>query len=227
MLFMANRAYASIFCREFSEQVELQRFFELLSTIPFSSSRPGFSELLIRAVDPSEAPLRELDLRSSPLDAAAIVEIAQESLHSDVAYEIEAHWDLWVFNVSTLRWEQQPQPIEIICYGEEFDEGAWQQNGHFQMDIGFEHLFTGHAHLLGSPRHEPSGPEHPAEAAFLSLMNAPGKREEYQERTRENIRKLLDWTEHIETRIPVQKLWLWSEGEENFEARLEDILAAS
>jgi hypothetical protein len=223
---MANRAYVSIFCRDFSETAQLQRFFELLSTVPFSSSRPGFSDLVIRAVSLSETPVRELDLRASPLDAAGVIEIAQETLHGDMAYETEAHWDLWVFNVSNLRWEQQPQPLEIVSYGEEFDERAWQDSGHFQIGIGFEHLFTGHAGLLGTPGHGRPEPQHPAEAAFLSLMNAPGKLEQYHEKTRSNIRQLLDWTEQIERRMPVQKLQLWSEGEENFEARLGGILAA-
>ena len=48
----------------------------------------------------------------------------------------------------------------------------------------------------------------------------------YQEKTRENIRTLLDWVRKIEKAGPVDRIRLWSEGEENFEARLEDILVA-
>ncbi len=48
----------------------------------------------------------------------------------------------------------------------------------------------------------------------------------YQEKTRENIKALFDWVRRIEKALPVAKLRLWSEGEENFEARLEEILAA-
>ena len=47
----------------------------------------------------------------------------------------------------------------------------------------------------------------------------------YHERTRENIRKLLDWMQRIERTLPVDRALLWSEGEENFEARIEEILA--
>ena len=48
----------------------------------------------------------------------------------------------------------------------------------------------------------------------------------YQEKTRENIKRLFGWVRKIEDSLPVAKLKLWSEGEENFEARLEEILAA-
>jgi hypothetical protein len=48
----------------------------------------------------------------------------------------------------------------------------------------------------------------------------------YHEKTRENVRKLLDWVRRIEKAVAVEHLRLWSEGEENFEARLEEILAA-
>ena len=48
----------------------------------------------------------------------------------------------------------------------------------------------------------------------------------YYEKTRENIKKLFDWVRRIEQALPVAKLHLWSEGEENFEARLDEILAA-
>jgi hypothetical protein len=48
----------------------------------------------------------------------------------------------------------------------------------------------------------------------------------YQEKTRENVRKLFDWVRRIEKAVSVEHIRLWSEGEENFEARLEEILAA-
>jgi hypothetical protein len=57
-------------------------------------------------------------------------------------------------------------------------------------------------------------------------MAWPENLEVYQEKTRENIRKVLEWTRHIEKALPVAQIRLWSEGEENFEARLEEILAA-
>jgi hypothetical protein len=48
---------------------------------------------------------------------------------------------------------------------------------------------------------------------------------EYQEKTRENIQQLMGWMRTVEETLPVERVRLWSEGEENFEARLDEILA--
>jgi hypothetical protein len=47
---------------------------------------------------------------------------------------------------------------------------------------------------------------------------------QYHQKTRENIQKLFAWVEAVEHALPVQRSELWSEGEENFEARLDAIL---
>jgi hypothetical protein len=222
---MANRAYASLWFRDFSESTQLERFGQFLGTVPYSATRPGFTQLVIRAVDAAEAPVREHDLRSMPLDAASIIELSSESLHADSAYETEAYWDLWVYDMGSSKWRSVPQPLEIFCYGEDYDDRTWQDNGHVQVDIGFEHLFTGHAGLLGFRRDRAEQPQHPAETDFLTAMAEPAKLEEYQDKTRANIRKLLDWMQRVEAQVPAERLQLWSEGEDNFEARVEEILA--
>ncbi len=222
---MANRAYASIWTREFSEATMLEQFERLLGTVPFSAARPGFTELVIRAAGPTETALIERDLRSQLLDAAAVAEMAGESLHADSAFEVSTHWDLWEFDAGLARWQLRPQPLGIFCHGEEYDGGIYTEAGHFQVDIGFEHLFTGHAGLLAASAVKVARPEHPAEAAFLARMTQPENLREYHQKTRENIQKLMDWVRVIEQALPVERYLLWSEGEENFEARMDEILA--
>ena len=150
MLSMANRAYASVWCNGFSEATMLDFFETLLATVPFSNERPGFTQLVIRAVNPSEAPLLERDLRGRPLSASELVEIVREYLNADSSYEAQAFWDLWLYDVGEARWQLRPQRLEIICLGEEYEDGACRDAGHFLVDVGFEHLFTGHAGLLAS-----------------------------------------------------------------------------
>lgn len=48
----------------------------------------------------------------------------------------------------------------------------------------------------------------------------------YQEKTQENVRVLQDWMHKAQMALPVEKFVLWSEGKDNFEARLDEILAA-
>jgi hypothetical protein len=56
-------------------------------------------------------------------------------------------------------------------------------------------------------------------------MAAGGNLKEYHAKTRENIQQLFTWVEAMQKALPVERSELWSEGEENFEARLDAILA--
>jgi hypothetical protein len=223
---MSNQSYLSVWYAGLPEELILERFSAFLATVPFSATKPGFTHLTIRAVSASEIPILEQDLRQMPLDVAGIIEIARDHLNSDCAYEVGCFWDLSIFDAGTGKWKVEPQPLEISCYGQDYDDEFWRQNGHAQINFGFEHFFTGHAGLLGFRRDFRAPAQSPEEARFLEAMAWPEILERYHDETRKNIRKLLDWIRRIENAVPVDHIRLWSEGEENFEARIEEILAA-
>jgi hypothetical protein len=226
---VGHRAYLSVWCREFPETTLPFTFQNFLETVPASKSRPGFTQLSIRAVRYAEPPLIEHDLRAEPLDAAGIVAAATEILHDDISYEVEAHWDLWTYDEKNQAWQLGPQRLEIVCQAEQFDDGAWEQSGHFSVDLGFEDLFTGQENLLGSggagllvmPASEQS-----SEKEFFQFLAQPGRLREYRENTRRNAACLQDWVGRIFSALPVAGVRLWSEGEESFEDRVDAILAA-
>ena len=222
---MANQAYLDVWCKDFSEQRMADQLGAFLATVPFSTTRPGFTHLTVRAVDSSETPLLEDDLRPAPLDANGIIEIIGEHVHSDASYEVRSHWDLWEFDAASAKWANGPEGLEIFCHGEDYDDAFWRENGHLQVNLGFEHLFTGHAGLLGIRQVGKAAAESAEEARFMEAMVWPENLQAYHEKTRHNIRKLLDWVRRIEKAIQVKQVKLWSEGEENFEARMEEILA--
>lgn len=222
---MANQAYLGVWCKDFSEQRMIEQFGAFLGAVPFSTTRPGFTHLTIRAVDASETPIVEDDLRAAPLDADGIIGIIGDHVHSDGSYEVRAHWDLWEFEPVSAKWTNGPQGLDIYCHGEDYDDGFWRENGHIQVNLGFEHLFTGHAGLLGIRQVGNAAAESSEEARFLEAMAWPQNLQAYHEKTCENIRKLLDWVRRIEKVVQVEQVRLWSEGEENFEARMEEILA--
>jgi len=223
---MANLSYLSVWCRDFPEDRILERFGAFLQTVPLSATKPGFTYLTIRAVDASEQPVLEQDLRGMPLDTPGIIEISQDHLHSDCAYEVSCAWDLAVFDAANGKSKIEPQPLEISCCGEDYDDNFWREGGHFAVNLGLEHFFTGHAGLLGMRPGGPTPPQGAEEARFLEAMAWPENLEKYQEKTRENIRKLLDWVHRVQVALPVEQVRLWSEGEENFEERLEEIVTA-
>ena len=234
---MANRAYAALWLRASTGEREMRRderlaqFEQLLRTVPFARTQQGFRSLVIRALDPSETPVADHDLRTSPATSLEVVELAREHAHPDTAFEVEAYWDLWVRDPESGLWSEQPQKLEIIAHGPEYDGGVAMQEGDFLADLGFEHLFTGHAHLLAAragagARTDSSAPVHPEEARFFAVMTRPENLREYREKTSENIRRLMNWVRAAETAVPAQRSRMWSEGEENFEARLDEILTA-
>ena len=147
---MANQAYASVWCRGFDEETMLALFETLLETVPSSKSWPGFSWLVIRAVDPVEAPLEERDLRAFPPTASELMEIARDHLHADCCYEVQANWDLWMYDLSPGRWKQGAERLELICNGTEYSDGIFAQEGHFLIELGMEHLLDRKSTRLNS-----------------------------------------------------------------------------
>jgi hypothetical protein len=222
---MPNRAYASIWIRDFNEGNMLTHFEHFLASAPLSPKPLSYTELVIRAVNFTEPPLEEHDLRGQAFTPAEIIEIAREDHSDDVSYEVSARWDLWIRDMEAASWKKNAERLVLCCNGLRYDDGIFAESGHLMADLGFEHLFTGHAGLLTSEDGRGAEPAHPDEARFLMWMSQPQNLCEYQEKTRENIQKLMGWMRTVEETMPVERFRLWSEGEENFEARLDEILA--
>lgn len=223
---MANRAYLRVWTRDFSEQTMIAEFARFLTTAPLSPSENSFSELVIQPVDGTETPVAAWDLRPLKFGPPEVAAAAMQSLHADSAYIVSAKWDLWGLDLETLKWKREPRLLQLTCIGPEYDSGIAVSEGHFVADLGFEHYFTGHAGLLspGAATNPFDSSDHPLEHTFSRWMAAEGNRKEYHAKTRENIQQLFNWVEAVEQALPVERSELWSEGEENFEARLDAIL---
>ena len=235
-MLMANHAYLRVWTRDFSLEKMIPEFARFLTTAPLSSAHDTFDELIVQAVDPGESPIAEWDLRPLHAGPAEVAAMAAQHLHSDTAYIASATWDLWAFDIDTLKWQGKPQPLELSCHGLDYDDRIAASAGHFQADLGFEHFFTGHGRLLtpatADHSSEPALPsnsfhssEHPVEHTFRQWMAASNNLKEYHAKTRENIQQLFRWVDAIERALPVERTELWSEGEDNMEARLDEILA--
>lgn len=249
---MGNHTYLSLWLEDPSENGLLENFQRFLGTVPFSRQRPGFTELVIRAISPAESPLVERDLRAAGADAGAVAAMIAEQFHSDCSCEGGAWWDLWTYEMDgTIEggaWKLRAQPLLIVCNGEEYDEGIAGEAGHIQTDAGFEHFFTAYAGPPGAEgmvafgsnadggingvtgtTAEQRGMDSGADAVeprYVATMTQEGHQNLYHEKTAANARALKDWAERARGALHVKRLRLWSEGKENFEARLEETLAA-
>jgi hypothetical protein len=224
---MANHSYLRVWTRDFSTETMIAEFARFLTTAPLSATKPAYTELIVQPVDPGEPAAAEWDLRAQGAGPAQIAALAAQSLHSDSAYIASANWDLWNFDLETLKWKQEPQPLVLTCHGKDYEDGIAATSGHFSADLGFEYFFTGHAGLLapGAASNPFDSSDHPIEHTFRQWMAVPANLKEYHAKTRENIQQLFSWVEGVQRALPIERSELWSEGEENFEARLDAILA--
>jgi hypothetical protein len=224
---MANHAYLRVWTRDFSLETMLAEFARFLTTAPLSATQNTFSEFIVQAVDATETPLAEWDLRPLKTGPAEVAALGAQHLNTDTAYIASAKWDLWGFDIENLKWQHKPEPLILTLHGPQYDNGLAATAGHFTADLGFEHFFTGHGGLLapGAASNPFHSSDHPLEHRFRQWMAVKDNLKEYHAKTRENIQQLFIWVEAVERALPVERSELWSEGEENFEARLDAILA--
>lgn len=218
---MANRSYFSIWTSDNDEGVMLDRFERLLETVPASAKQPGFSNLAIRAVSASETPLLDMDARGAT-GPADLVALMREHRNRDTAYEVETFWDLWQRDPELGLWRREPQRLLLIANGPDYDDSVAAEIGHFTAELGLDELYIGHQGLLGA-----QGGDDEDAAIIEPPAGMTGKEylSESYEKTRENAQQLLTWVRAVERALPVERHRLWSEGEENLEARLDEILA--
>jgi hypothetical protein len=216
-----------VWTRDFSESTMIAEFARFLTTVPLTEGEGRFQQLTIQAVDATESAVAEWDLKEGTFGPAEVAALAAAHLNEDTSFIVDAQWDLWSFNIETLKWLHGPQPLVLICNGKSYDDGVATTAGQFHADLGFEHLFTGHAGLLapGAAKNPFDSSDHPIEKTFRNWMASSENLKQYHQKTKENIQKLFGWVEAVEAALPVERSELWSEGEDNFEARLDAILA--
>jgi hypothetical protein len=121
---------------------------------------------------------------------------ALELLHPDYAYEFQIGWTLWEAEVGGglhPEWVRTPRLVRVIAFGPEFDDGAYNQEGHIRIDFGTDAPFLQEEVEL-DPR------------AIRCIE--------------ENVRQLIDLTNAIESESEPAARLLWSELGETLAARL-------
>ena len=190
---MADPLYLSLWFPHFSPSEMIPRLLSVVRQFPFSASRPGISAVAVQPVSWGEATILERRFRPGldPEQAAAIV---GELLHTDYAYVMEAFWDLWVpTEEDPEEWVVMPRPVKFIAHGAEFDDGIFQQAGHLQVDFGLDTPFL-------------------YEEMKLDRL--------LEDRVRQNVQKLVSFTNTVEKNCGISGRVLWSESDENLAQKL-------
>ena len=189
---MADPLYLSLWFPDFSGPAMLPHALAVLQQFPFSAQQPGITGVALHPVSWNEATILERHFKPGITPEAAVL-IASDLLHEDYAYVFEAAWDLWVFQDAQRTWQLTPSPVRFIVHGEEFEEGAYETEGHIQVDFGLDSPFL-------------------QEQLQLTL--------EGEERVLSNVQKLVEFTNRADKASGANSRLLRSESEDNLAQKL-------
>ncbi len=189
---MADPLYLSLWFPRFDESEMMPHLLSVLRQFMSSPARPGVTAVSVHPVSWSDATVLERRFRPGIAPEEAVTIVA-DMLHQDYAYLLEAYWDLWVPSPQTGEWATEPRQVKFIAQGLEFDEGAYQETGHVQVDFGLDTPFL-----------------------FDEVDLSPAS----EQRLRANVQKLVNFTSAVEKHCAITGRVLWSESEENLAQKL-------
>jgi len=189
---MADPLFLSLWFPDFDAEDMLPRVLAVMRQFPFSAQQPGISYVALHPVSWNEPTIFEQRFRVG-IPPEEAVQIATDLLHEDYAYLFEAHWDLWTLSETTQQWVLQPSQVKFLVHGLEFDDGVFEQEGHIQIDFGFDTPFLQEQVRLTS---------------------------EAEAKVRANVQKLVEFTSAVEKNSGASARLLWSESEENLAQKL-------
>lgn len=189
---VADPLYLSLWFPSFELDEMLPRALAVMRQFPFSALQPGINYVAVHPVSWSEPTILEQRFRPGVAPEEALG-LASDLLHEDYAYLFEAFWDLWILDDNRLEWAEQASLVKFLVRGVDFDEGAYGQEGHIQVDFGLDSPFLQEEVQLTS---------------------------EAERRIRANVHKLVEFTNKAEKASGASGRLLWSESEENFAQKL-------
>lgn len=190
--FMADSLFLSTWFPNLELDELLPRALAVIQQFPFSAQQPGVNYLSIHPISWNEATVLEQRFNPGVPPEQAIL-VASDLLHDDYAYLFQTGWDLWIPSEDKKQWLSQPSPVKFIAYGSEFDGGAYEQNGHVEIDFGIDSPFL--------------------QEEVQLTAEAEGK-------IRSNVQQLIEFTSKVEKNSGASARLLWSESEENLAQKL-------
>ena len=212
---MADQLYLSLWFPNFRFEALPAALISVLRQFALISGGPEGKRVAAASVYPinfTEAPTYQRiyvnDERAEDSEASTIenaVAEATEQLHDDMAYEFEMKWRLWAPEpneapiseaaLDTL-WRREPFTVKIIGFGPQFDQAAYEQNGHIRVDFGLDTPW-----IMDEEQEE-----------VLDF--------ETQKHVQQNIEVLLAFTLSVEKHCGISSRLLWTESGEPLAEKL-------
>lgn len=189
---MADSLYLSLWFPTFRAEEMLPRALTVLRQFPFGAADPGLVYVSVQPISWAEPSILERRF-TPPASPEQAIEAMHEFAYEDYAIIFEAYWELWAPSAGNGEWTKQEHKVRFIVHGTEFDEGAYTEHGHIEVDFGLDSPFL-------------------YEERDLSVTD--------QQRVRANVSQLIDFTHAVEKHCKLTGRVLWSESEENLAQKL-------
>lgn len=198
---MADQLYLSLWFPNFRVEAlpaALEKVIEQLAAVGGSAR---VSAATVYPISWNETPVYQRIYRNEAQDEdaspRAAIAAAMENAHDDYAWEFELVWELWVPEPGAagldLMWRQEPRVVRVVGFGPEFDEGAYETNGHIRVDFGLDTPFL-------------------HEEVDLDLDAVV--------RVKQNVARLVEFTHLVQKNAGISTRLLWSESGESLARKL-------
>jgi hypothetical protein len=197
---MADQLYLSLWYPNFRLEALPAALEKVMEQFAAAGGSSRVSAATVYPISWNESPVWQRVYRNEADDEEAsprsVLAAAMESAHSDCAWEFELIWELWVpeqaGGLDTM-WHQEPRVVRIVGFGPEFDEGAYETNGHIRVDFGLDTPF---------------------------LYEDLDLDEDAVVRVKQNVEKLVQFTNAVQKNGGISTRLLWSESGESLAKKL-------
>jgi hypothetical protein len=197
---MADQIYLSLWYPNFRMEAlptALEKVMEQFAAIGGSGR---VSAATVYPISWNETPVWQRIYRNETDEEAAApqaaIAAAMENAHDDYAWEFELIWELWVPEQAAgldTTWRHEPRVVRIVGFGPEFDERAYETNGHIRVDFGLDTPFL---------------------YEDLDLDDTA------VQRVKENVQRLVEFTNGVQKNGGISTRLLWSESGESLAKKL-------
>jgi hypothetical protein len=198
---MADQLYLSLWYPNFRLEALPAALERVMDQFAATGASSRVAAATVFPISWNESPVWQRVYRNEADDEEAsprsVIAAAMENAHSDYAWEFELIWELWIPEPSDVgldtMWRHEPRVVRIVGFGPEFDEGAYEMNGHIRVDFGLETPF---------------------------LYEEMDLDQDAIERVKQNVEKLVEFTNRIQKNGGISTRLLWSESGESLAKKL-------
>lgn len=201
---MADQLYLSLWYPNFRLDAMPGALEKVMEQFAAAGGSSRVAAATVYPISWNESPIWQRVYRNETEDEEAaprmVIAAAMENAHDDYAWEFELVWELWVpehaGGLDTM-WRQEPRTVRVIGFGPEFDEAAYETNGHIRVDFGLDAPFLGEDMDLD---------------------------QDGIARVQQNIQRLVAFTDGVQKNGGISTRLLWSESGESLAKKLIDRL---